>query len=181
MTSPTIKTPWILDRRNRWRAGNSGEIDGVYPASSAAVASLRRRLAACRRAPPPIHARGSLSITLTGSRWPGTDVSADLSLEIDRTITTDEDFDSLSITLALGGFRHDDDLTFNGEATSTVTLTGAVCALGPAGAIAFSAASANASFIPGQLTISADGVAQVTGFEATRSLAGYCNLTPRAE
>jgi hypothetical protein len=146
---------WLIDRR--WLAGQ--------PALAVKLQGKLTLQPAPRPVPPrPVPPRfGRLTVALSGARWPGTDISADFTLVVERVVTADGVDITVTMDWASSGGEFVADGTWDGNATAAVSATGAVCKLGPERTLALSGgAAAQATFRPGHLTLAAAALARVT-------------------
>jgi hypothetical protein len=128
--------------------------------------AVRSKPSGPRGSKGPAFPKGALAITLAGARWPGTDVLADFSITITRTVIANDEIETVDATMLLGGFQYSGDASdLLAPLQAPISLGGAVCRLGQAGAIVFtSSGAAMASFRPGTLKIEAGQVGAVSGF-----------------
>jgi len=120
----------------------------------------------------PVHAAGTgqplghgmLQVVLAGARWPGTDIAADFSLVVAKGITTDGVDIAVTVTWTFGAGQFDSDETYDGTATASVTVGGSVCKFGKTQLLTINnSTSAQATFRPGRLQLSAAALGSVSG------------------
>jgi len=177
VTAPGGGGGWSLDTTQLagqplLQAVASGILQGAGTLSAAGPG-----LAPPRLTPGPRHSHGALKITLSGSRWPGTDLAADFELVLSRDVIVSSDGE-VDITESLSVSAGPLAFTYSGDAADLLApLQGAValpagrvCALGAAGQLQFagSGSQAGASFLPGRLGLQAQ-----TAGAAVCSLLGF--------